>query len=159
MTQVTMYDSTQPHLIPKDAQYIAVYGNGEYVADTRAVHEQFPGARILSIDVNGSAPKTCSVLDIERFDATPEQLPAWVTERLDGDPGWYCRPYVNASNWERARAAASELPAKLQAQIRWWVADWTNAAHIPAGAAACQWRSTNNFDISDCYLADFFGRP
>jgi len=75
-------DSTTAADIPlAGLQVVMGYGNGRF-AWTPADWARFPAtvARV-RIDVNGTDPQACGVLDVESGDATPAQAPAWVKTR------------------------------------------------------------------------------
>jgi hypothetical protein len=78
-----MGDSTRLESIPLSVQIAAVYRNGLYAARPADVAGRFPASRyvVVWIDVNGSAPESCQILDVERYDASPEQAPGWIRRR------------------------------------------------------------------------------
>lgn len=76
------------------------------------------------IDVNGSAPKAASWLDVEKGDATPADVPGWLDERdMPGNQGIYC----DRSNVIPVIHAAAGRPMNL------WVAtlDGTTVVTTP----------------------------
>jgi hypothetical protein len=83
MTNRIMGDATTLANIPLTVAIVGVYRNGRYMADPNALNQRFPLSRYVHvwIDVDGSCPGSAQVLDVERFDATPEQAPAWVKAR------------------------------------------------------------------------------
>ena len=127
----TMFDSVNITHIPKTAQYVAGYVNGNWPTFNSLVKE-FPTAVCVSIDVNGSA--IADVLDVEVGDATPEQSVAWVVKmRKLGRPGIvYCSRSLMP-------AVQHYFIAANVAQPYFWIADWTNEAHLVAGSVATQW--------------------
>lgn len=148
MTDATMYDSVNWQEIPQDAEYISIYRNGQFAVPWEEVQHRFPHAHLIGIDVNGSDPKA-GTLDIERFDASPADVPGWVARRLDEvGKDVLCRLYMNMSTWPAVQHYVSNLSPAQRGQVRYWVADWTGTAHIPAGADACQWESTQHWDRS-----------
>ena len=50
--------------------------------------------------------------------------------------------------WPAAKAAVATLPAAMQAQVRWWIADPTGYAHVVPGSDATQWYWGRSYDIS-----------
>lgn len=138
----TMFDSTTPTRISGGPNGIGIYGTGLYTYPRSQIQRQFPGARVLSIDALGTNPAGCGILDVERWDAKPTRIPGWVDERLEAHQhGVLCRIYMQRSSWAECRDYAAELPAAKRATILWWVADWTGAPHMLAGADAVQWAS------------------
>ena len=79
----TMGDATTLANIPPSVQIVGCYRNGLYAADPNHLNTLFPLNRYVHvwIDVDGSHPESAQVLDVERFDATPEQAPGWVIAR------------------------------------------------------------------------------
>lgn len=157
MTDITGYDAVNWPNIPHVAKCIMAYGNGAYAVAKATIEAHYPGVPVKMIDVNATDPANCGILDIERYDATPEQFPGWVRKRLQLHPGTLCRAYMNLSTWPQVKEYAAELDAAQLAQVRYWVADWTGQPHIPEGAAACQYASTAEFDVSLVNAAAFLG--
>ena len=145
MTTGTMYDSTDPAGIPHGATVAALYHNGRFAA-TPAEARQFPVH--LWIDVLGTAPDACSILDIETGDATPETVLAWVPARLAALPGSHCRLYCNLSTWPAVKRAVAQLTSAERAAVMYWVANPTGVAHLVPGSAATQYLWTPGFDES-----------
>ncbi len=141
-----MYDSTQPWLIPADAECVALYVNGLYAA-TEAEARRFHG-RVLWIDVLGSDAAKASCLDIETGDATPDHVPDWVRARLDAVPGSKCRLYCNRSTWPAVKAKVAGMDAAHRASVRYWIADPTGHEHLVPGSAATQYAWEADYDVS-----------
>lgn len=155
MTDATGYDAVNWEQIPHVAKVICAYGNGAYAVAKADVQARYPGIPVKMIDVNGSDPGGCGILDIERFDATPDMFPHWARQRLQLHPATICRAYMNLSTWPQVREYVQELSEAERDRVRYWVADWTGQAHIPEGAAACQYAHTPEFDVSLIDLAAF----
>jgi hypothetical protein len=155
---ISMYDSTQPNLIPTSAEYIAIYGNGKYAASRDAVQDRFPKARVFSIDVLGTAPQDCGIADVENFDMTPADVPGWVSRRLEMRPGTLCRIYCNKSTWPAVLDEVAKLTEAQRDRVRYWIADPTGTAHMVTGADACQWYWGDNWDTSEIDAARFAPR-
>jgi hypothetical protein len=137
----TMYDSINATSIPLDAEMVAGYGNGEFTW-TAAAWARFPHARHVRIDVTGTDPAGCGVLDVERGDATPAAAGPWILARLGhGRAVIYC----NLSTLPAVQSAARGLDYSL------WLADWTGHAHQVGGAIAVQYRNTPGYDLSVVY--------
>jgi hypothetical protein len=80
-----MFDSAS-QTFPADSLLNAYYYNGKF-NHKPVVY----GKGKVWIDVTGAAPGSCSWLDVERFDATPSQVPTWLDERNQpGNQGVYC---------------------------------------------------------------------
>lgn len=99
-----MYDSTTPHVIPAMARLAALYINGRF-----AVPPSYHKGHVY-IDVNGSAPHAAGILDVERFDATPDKVPGWLDQRAKFDIGVI---YCNRSTLPEVIAAAGHRPFNL----------------------------------------------
>lgn len=144
----SMYDSTQPSLIPADAAYIAIYANGDYAASRETVQRQFPKARIFSIDVLGTDPGA-GIADVENGNMSPGDVPGWVDRRLTAHPnGVLCRVYCNKSTWPAVKSEVAKLPADKSGTVRYWIADPTGTAHSLPGADATQYYWGNDWDES-----------
>lgn len=78
-----MGDATTLANIPQSVQLVGCYRNGLYAADPNHLNQLFPLSRYVHvwIDVNGSCPESAQVLDVEKYDATPQQAPGWVKAR------------------------------------------------------------------------------
>ena len=144
----SMYDSTQPSLIPASAEYIAIYANGQYAADRHAVQRQFPKARIFNIDVLNDDPGGCSIADVENGDMQPSDIPGWVDKRLSRHPGVLCRVYCNQSTWPSVKSEVAKLPSDKSDLVRYWIADPTGTEHSLPGADATQWYWGDDWDQS-----------
>lgn len=143
-----MYDSVEWQLIPHNALYLAVYGNGDFAVDTGEVAATFPKARIYIIDVKGTDPGA-SIKDVETGDIHPENIHEAVNMRLDAHPDALCRVYVNLDNWAATKAnIRTNVTAERQQQVRWWVANPTGLAHFVPGSNATQYRWGEQFDTS-----------
>ena len=83
MTDRIMGDAVNLASIPSTVSIVGVYRNGRYMADPNALNQRFPLNRYVHvwIDIDGSCPESAQVLDVEKFDATPEQAPGWVKAR------------------------------------------------------------------------------
>lgn len=150
----TMYDSTTAADIPADAQMVAGYVDGRY-AWSSADWARFPNAVRVRIVVSAGS-NDGQVLDVEQGDATPDELPAWLTMRRAAgvDPS----AYVNRSNWQASRDACARAGV---AEPHWWLAAYDGVAEIPAGTVAKQYADEamttsphGHFDLSA--VADFW---
>jgi hypothetical protein len=135
----SMYDSAYPAQIPGQPEMVAGYVDGKYVW-TQADWDRFPNAVKVRIAV---FPWTNDgdVLDCEKYDATPEECPAWIRMRQAAGlavPTIYC----GASAVPAVKAACAGLTYSL------WIADWTGTPHLPDGAAACQYAARGTYDLS-----------
>jgi hypothetical protein len=147
-----MYDGVDPAQVPAGAAIYAGYDDGSWqsLAGLTGTH---PGKLYVSICV--SATGTGRVLDVEQYDATPEQAPAWAErQRAAGNP--YPVVYCNqASGWPAVKAA---FAAQKVAEPLYWVAayvnDPTKVPTIPAGAIALQYYDYGGYDTS--VVADYW---
>ena len=76
-------DSVSPELIgTKTCDGVLAYANGRYAWPKEEI-ERFieAGKRVHKVDVNGNAVQLADILDVEPFDAAPNQVAAWVDER------------------------------------------------------------------------------
>lgn len=83
MSDRIMGDAVTLASIPTTVSIVGVYRNGRYAADPNAVNQRFPLSKYVHvwIDIDASCPASAQVLDVEKYDATPEQAPAWVKAR------------------------------------------------------------------------------
>ena len=143
MTTYEMYDSTDPDMIP-DGAFALLYGSGPFDAHDYPRLDRF--AHVLWIDVTAEAWQECSILDVETFDATPADVPAWVKRRIDSRDG-PARIYCNISTWPAVRSEVLHgLDWAYRRQIRYWIANPTGVAHLVPGSAACQYEWAGGFD-------------
>jgi hypothetical protein len=151
----SMYDSTQPWLIPTSAEYIAVYANGLYKADPASVQQRFPKARVFSIDVLNTDPGGCGIADVENGDMKPGDIPSWVDRRLTKRPDVLCRVYCNKSTWPSVKSEVAKLPQDKRDTVRYWIADPTGQGHMVPGADATQWYWGEDWDESTINTSRF----
>jgi hypothetical protein len=113
----TQWDSASGD-IPAGAKLRALYVNGRF-----ATRPATYGRGRVWIDVNGSAPHAAFWLDVERFDATPGQVPGWLDERRRagfGTGGIYC----DRSTLPAVTAAAGDRPHYL------WIATLDGTVNV-----------------------------
>jgi hypothetical protein len=139
----TFYDSITPSEIPAHQQ-VATYADGDYAVERSAVSD--PG-QVIWIDVDAHDPNA-NALDVEPGDASPSQVAGWVKSRLTAHPGSVAIVYTMRTDWPAAKASVATLPASMQAQVRWWIADPTGHPHLVPGSQATQWYWGENYDIS-----------
>jgi hypothetical protein len=138
-----IYDSVTPSSIPS-GESAAVYANGSYAAS----ESQTAGhGSVLWIDTNGSDP-AANVLDVEPGDATPAAAAAWVQQRLTAHPHQIAIVYTMLSQWGQVKYQVSKLPAAIQSNVRYWIADPTGVRHVVAGSSATQWYWGASYDIT-----------
>lgn len=119
-----MYDAVNVTAIPRDAEAVAGYVNGRWPTYWALVTE-FPQAKKLSIAVDAFHDADC--LDVERFDASPDQAPAWVKKQIARGVK---RPVVYCSVAEAATVLRYlGLHGVKRDQIRLWTAHYTGRAH------------------------------
>lgn len=149
-----MYDSVDVNSYPADTQIAAGYVNGHWPT-ANDLPARFPGAEIVTIDVNGSRPDA-RVLDMEWGDATPDMCPPWAAAHgMDPEPVIYC----SLSRVAEVLAAFGGV-----GKFRLWTGHYTGNAHICDKACglpdeadglvvATQWAdpgtgSGGNYDVS-----------
>lgn len=161
-TDIMMYDSIDLTQVPPNVLAVAGYVNGRWPTFARIV-TQFPGAKHLSIDVNGSADADC--LDIESGDAVNTDAPAWFY-RQKASGRRVPKFYTSLSN---AQALVDYLQSRgvARSQFGLWTAHYTYKAHrcspacgfgFKGTADATQWSDrcfNRNLDVS-LVAAEFF---
>lgn len=126
-TQIAHFrDSVSPELIgTSTCDGVLYYANGLYEWHPDEIHRfTEAGKRVHAVDVNGSAVQHADILDVERFDAVPAQVPGWVDERwaTHSTAAVYC-----------SRDAVPSVVAELDGRPCYLiVADWTGVPHMPA---------------------------
>jgi hypothetical protein len=144
----TMLDSVNPEQIPTTAAMVAGYIDGPASRWPAAGWTRFAGRVRVAIATN---PRTnnAHVLDVEKYDARPEDALPWVRmRRASGcDPSAYCTAGSRATIQADFAAVGERLP-------HWWAADWSGGERIPEGAVACQWKPGPLYDTS--VVADFW---
>lgn len=130
----TMYDSTNGHDIPVDAEMVAGYVDGRF-AWTPEEWDRFPDAVKVRISAVG-ATHLAEVFDVEVGCIWPPAnvVPLVVAARRAGiDP----TVYVNERNdWAPTRVAFDRAGV---AHPHWWVANYDGKATVPEGAVAKQY--------------------
>jgi hypothetical protein len=138
------YDSIDPETVPAGAE-VATYATG---ANPTPVSLVAGRKKVLWIDTEGTDPEA-QVIDVEPGCASPSQVPQWVQSHLTDDPGSVAIVYTTISEWSQVQQDVSALPASMQADIRWWIADPTGYPHIVPGSQATQWYWGPNYDESE----------
>lgn len=156
MTLRTFRDSVSPQLIPLEGTNgVLVYVNGAFASPASQVQRfAVAGKQIARIDVIGNEPTKASILDVERFDATPGMARSWIPQRnaFRGDAVIYC-----------GRSNLDELFAAVTGESYWLlVADWTGVPHqvkmpLPAGVKylGTQYANTAAYDVSAIYADEW----
>lgn len=149
-------DSVTPGQIPIDGtDGVMVYINGDYQWSFMQVDRFIRTKKqIVRIDVIGNAPMKAAILDVERYDATPQMAKTWIGQRnaFRGDATIYC-----------SRSNLDELFSVCMGEIYWvLIADWTGAPHecdipMPPGVRqiGTQYASTPAWDVSSVYAAEW----
>jgi hypothetical protein len=128
---VIFRDTVSPQVMAINNTYqgVIAYANGRYAwPEAQISRFKWAGKRIHKYDVNGSAVQAADVLDVERYDATPESAPGWVAERwaTHSTAAIYC-----------SRNVVPDVVGHLGAMPCYLiVADWTGIPHIPVLSAA-----------------------
>lgn len=84
-----MFDSTQPYQIPQGARVVAPYRNGLYAWSAAQLDYHAAAAKAF-IDVLAADAPGCAVLDVERYDARPQDAPGWLRQKPAGSGCIYC---------------------------------------------------------------------
>jgi hypothetical protein len=138
------YDSIDPETVPAGAE-VATYATGANPTPASLVAGR---KKVLWIDTEGTDPQA-QVIDVEPGCASPSQVPQWVQSHLADDVGSVAIVYTTISEWSEVQQDVSALPASMQADIRWWIADPTGYPHIVPGSQATQWYWGANYDESE----------
>jgi len=132
----TMYDSTNPAVIPNSAQLVGAYVDGFGGYD--AAVAKFGADKVVSISV---ANHDADVADVESGAMSPDDLPGWI-ERQNARgvkrPGVYC----SLSIWASVKAAVGNR------SVSYWIADWVGSPYEITGADAVQYENTPDYDLS-----------
>lgn len=123
----TAYDSVSPGKIPRGALMAIGYANGLY-AWPEPAWAQFPDSRKARIDVIGNDPGQASILDVERYDATPAHAAEWVPARDRFRPGT-ATIYCDLAALPDVFTAIMPVNAGSTCWI--WLGDWTGTPHVP----------------------------
>lgn len=128
------YDTTTLATIPHHPQVVLAYDDGTY-SDYKLAKRLFPHAHVFSICVR--AEDDGDFLDVENFDARPEQAGPWVRRRIDAG-AWNPGIYGSLSAW---KAIDESLAANRieRDEVRKWKADWTHVPHMAPDANLTQW--------------------
>lgn len=152
MTSVYMYDGINSlaagiaRQFP-DAPKVAYYVDGIY-AWSQAEIGLFPRADHVTIAVRAST-NAGDVLDVERYDASPDQAEGWIAMRKAA--GLY-RPTVYCSRAVVPAVRVGTGRFVLGTDYDLWVADYDGSeASVYPGLAAKQFRSTSEWDQSVVY--------
>ena len=146
----TMYDSTDPTIIPATAEIVAYYPHA-WGTDI----SEHPHALVVRIDNRGDHADDCHMLDVESGAATNTTAREWVQSwhflhplGLDAVNGWIRKPVLYASEaaLPALRAACSGLDYDL------WGANWSHGQTPVAGCFATQYTdhgpNGENYDMS-----------
>lgn len=147
-----MYDAISATNVPADGDLYAGYDDG-YYADATAMQARFPTKRIIKVTAFATDNEG-DVIDCETGDATPAQVPGWLTRRraTGADPSVYCSELgINGiAAVERACVAANVHFDRAH----WWRANYNGKALLEIGESAHQWIDTGPYDMS--VVADYW---
>lgn len=134
-------DSTTAADIPTHGLDVVMgYGNGAY-AWKAADWARFTCPHV-RIDVNGSDPGGCGVLDVETGDATVAGAVTWVKARHQLHPGNYAVIYCNRSTLTPLFNAMAAAGLKVGSGFHLWIATLdgvTKTVPDMTGVVAVQW--------------------
>jgi hypothetical protein len=132
-----MRDSVQSIMIPSGTPVVAGYADGIYVwsAEDWARHA---GAVCLSIAVHPD--HQADILDVERGDATPEDVPGWI-DRFQRPGRRAPTIYCNRSTIDAVRVSTGGR------HFDWWAATLDGTTEV-TGAVAVQYWGAGAFDES-----------
>lgn len=145
MTNRIFFDSIRANRIPKNPTGVMGYDDGPISKWAPTDWEIFPSSTVKVHIAVFPTTNSGTVLDVERYDATPEQAPDWVLmrRRAGVDP----TVYMNTSTWPLVRAAFQNR--KIQ-EPHYWVAQYDNVQQIPQGAIGKQYYNNDSlgYDMS-----------
>lgn len=156
MTIRIFRDSVSPQKISvAGMDGVLAYANGDFAWPASQIRRfAVAGKQIAHIDVDGTAPNKAAILDVERFDATPETARTWIPQRnaFRDDAAIYC-----------SRFNLDQLFSMLTGLSYWLiVADWTGTPHVvdmplPPGVRylGTQYSSVLPYDVTAIYADDW----
>ena len=140
---VTVYDSVDWRLIPRDAKGIAYYIDGAKHYDAGIDLTLFPDlieSYVFTITTTGGS--SAKIIDCETGDV---EIPGLANALKVSGADWI---YIDKYQWQRYFATLQELRTNKGVVPKWWIADWTNVPHLVPGSDATQWTSETNYDVS-----------
>lgn len=147
-----MYDDIYAANVPANGDLYAGYDDGHW-PDADALQARFPSKRVVRITTN---PHNIfgDVLDCEQGDASPADVPVWLTKRraLGGDPSIYCSE-LSATGIAAVEAACKSAGVHFD-RAHWWRANYNGHALLEKGESAHQWRDVGPYDSS--VVADYW---
>jgi hypothetical protein len=156
VTRVMRDSTTAADISAHGLDLVGGYGNGLYKWSD-ADWQRFPNAGHVYIDVNGSDPRGCGVLDVETGDATPDQAPGWVKARAALKPAYPPVIYCNRATLTPLFNAMAAAGLRVVHDFRLWVATLDGTKTLPdmTGVTAVQWAGEGltggHFDESVVY--------
>lgn len=143
-----MADSVTPSILPPGFDLYAGYENGLY-ANVSQIQAMYPNTPVIGISVFASK-NVGLCLDVENWDATPQQAPPWVLmRRASGvsNPWVYCSQAV----WAQVQ---QEFVSQNVSPPLWWIAAYPGPGPVLyPGSIAHQWIDRGPYDES--VVADF----
>lgn len=123
-----MKDSTNPAAIPVGTPIVAGYVVPSHFAWTTAQWMRFVGSVLVRITPSaGTHGLGIHVLDVETGDATPAQVPGWVSASLGaGQPPTV---YMNVATWPAVIRACTSAGVPIP---EFWVANWNGVQNLPS---------------------------
>jgi hypothetical protein len=139
VTRIMRDSTTAADIDPRGLDLVAGYGNGAY-RWPEADWDRFACPHVF-IDVNGSDPAGCGVLDVETGDATVATAVAWVKARLALKPSYPPVIYCNRSTLTALFDAMNAAGLKIVRDFRLWVATLDGTKTVPdmTGVTAVQY--------------------
>jgi hypothetical protein len=170
--QAYMADAIDPYDIPnrfrRNPNGVLVYRDGPYDWSEEAVSD-FPNHWGITVTGNPALAHDARVIDVERYDATPADVPAFAAARaqLGAATIVYCSrdtvPLVTEadSDWSRLEWFIATLDdvAWTAAGLSQWIMDDSGVYVSPAKIRACQNVPGDNYDRSLIYGAAHWAHP
>lgn len=146
-----MYDAVTPANLPAGADLYGGYDDGHW-PNAAAIAARFPGKRLIRITVF-PADIFGDVLDVEKGDAQPADVPDWLTHRRGrgADPSIYS----STSSIGAVEAACKAARVQFDRQ-HWWRADYETPPDptLKYGEVAHQYHDAGGYDLS--VVADYW---
>lgn len=168
MADLLLRDSITAADIPLDGlAAVAGYGDGPWMWTSKD-WKRFDDAKILALSVVIDPAHQGDILDVERADAEPIQVPGWI-RRFDRPHRRKPTIYCNRSTWRRQPGSPAITVTEALATagfpitaVDWWAATLDGTTDGTDGAVAVQWkgaeRTGGHYDESIILDPTWIGR-
>src|SRR5215467_10288439 len=131
-----MRDSVDPFAIPTDCDVVAGYGDGLYKWSDAGWNRFTCPKLVIAV----TALDKGDVLDVERYNATPADVPGWIDRWVGGR--WRL-PVIYSSRSVKPQIDTAAAGRKYD----WWCSTLDGTQNVP-GAVAVQYVDTGSYDES-----------